>query len=307
MKKFVTALLDSMVARDPGDLPLAPRYAATENGRPSAPCLMASWRTVTAIRGLSQVVEDDATGNVVFTASLDESGSAAVLFGRLRIAGDLITEIELYVLRSRGDSGFIFLPDEMAELPAVWNTSIPESQKATHDELVAVGRAVYTSEGAAEYPAAEDCLLLECGGIVYEDAKYLAALQGKEIPENGKPQPIGGGLWPGRPTDPDHGQVLAADESIGVVVSRANIPGFVCPYVVDHENSSCFVPDVMLPLHQRTLEIADTAGKSLLDPMPATATVFEIVLFFDGKVQGMHRFVQLQAAGDIVPWPHSPA
>ncbi|WP_024287279.1 hypothetical protein [Cellulomonas sp. KRMCY2] len=302
MEKHVQALLDSMVAHDPGRLPLAARYAATEDSRPSALALMTAWRTVTAVRCLSQVVADDQAGTVVFAAAVEEAGSPTIVFGRIKVEAEVFTEIELYLDRSRADSGFVYLPDQMAELPEVWTREIDPSQRATREELVALGRAIYDTDGALEYETADQCVLLEIGGVVFEDAKYLAALQGREVPEDTEPSPVGGGLWPGRPVDPTGGQVLAVDVEHGVVVSRLTVDGYVCPYVVDHENSSCFVPEIMIDAHQRTLDIADLTGRSVLQQMPASATTYEMVRFFGGRVQGMHRYIQLQAAGGRSPW-----
>jgi hypothetical protein len=302
VNRFVDLLLESMVKRDVGVLPLAPHYASTEDSRPSAVQLMTCWRTITGVNCVSQVVEDEQRGNVFFTASLDESGTASIAFGRVKVVDELITEIELYVDRSRCDSGFVYLPDQMDKLPEIWTRPVPADGAATRAELDALGAAIYDTAGAVEYATAEGCVLLEIGGVVYEDAKYLAALTGQPAAPDAHPTPIGGGLWPGRPIDPDHGEVIAVDEHQGVVVSRLSVDGFVCPYVVDNENSSCFVPAMMLADHMRTLDIADVDGKNILEQMRATATTFEMVRFFDNKVQGMHRYIQMQASGGRTPW-----
>ena len=47
MKKYADLLLESMVAHDPSVLPLAARYAATENSVAGSLNMMSAWRTVT--------------------------------------------------------------------------------------------------------------------------------------------------------------------------------------------------------------------------------------------------------------------
>jgi hypothetical protein len=43
------------------------------------------------------------------------------------------------------------------------------------------------------------------------------------------------------------------DEENGVVISGGIVQGYVCPYVVEKETGSCFVPEGMIEQHRRTL------------------------------------------------------
>jgi hypothetical protein len=104
---------------------------------------------------------------------------------------------------------------------------------------------------------------------------------------------IRGGLWPGRPQD-FKSRVLVVDEEKGVVVSAGIIQGYVCPYVVEKETGSCFVPEEMVMQHRKTLDPKMFEGKQVLKQMPACAATVEIVRFHSGKLQGSHRYMHLQ-------------
>ncbi|MCM8711239.1 hypothetical protein M2651_09375 [Clostridium sp. SYSU_GA19001] len=305
MKKFVDLLFKSMIEHDPSILPLADRYAATENSHAAALHAMTSWRTITGVNCIGHLVIDKQDGSIFVTASLDENGSPTIFNGRLKIENELIAELEINLIRSRGDSGFVYLPEEMDKHHNGWTSPIPEDGRATREELLAIGKAIFDASSKVEYEASPDCILEEVGGIVYEDPDYLETLQGDEG-NNGSSGPrekvtIPAGLWPMRPQDPN-ARVIAVDEEQGIVVSTAQIPGYVCPYVVSNETGACFVPECMIEMHNKTLNIESFKGKKVLKQMPATGTTIEILRFHSGKIQAMHRYINLQGPGAISPW-----
>ncbi|HHV12020.1 MAG TPA: hypothetical protein GXX75_17240 [Clostridiales bacterium] len=303
MKKYVDILFKSMIEHDPSILPLAGTYAATENSQAAALANMNCWRTVTGLNCIGQLYADQVEGQIFVTANLDESGSPTIFFGRLKIENELISELELNIIRSRADSGFVYLPDEMDKLPRGWTSEIPEGGKATRAELLELGKAIFDESGPVQYEPSEDCILMEIGGIVYEDPDYLQTLSnsGEEAQGSKELVTIPGGLWPGRPQDPN-ARVILVDEENGVVISVGVVQGYVCPYVVEKENGSCFVPACMIEKHRKTLDPEMFTGKSVIKEMPACASTVEMVRFHSGKIQGMHRYIHLQGPGATSPW-----
>jgi hypothetical protein len=294
-----------MTERDCAMLPLTDTYMATENSQGASLPIMSFWRTVTGLNFIGQIIQDKEQGQVFVTANLDESGMPSVFFGRLKIVGEAISELELYIDRSRADSGFVLLPEEMNKHPRGWTSPIPADGKATRAELEAVARAIFDNSDGVEYQADPDCILMELGGVVYEDPEYLDNLCSDESTRSeSRPKElvtVPAGLWPMRPTDPN-ARIIAIDEEQGVVVASALIDGFVCPYVVPGETASCFVPACMIENHRNTVDLEKLKDKKVIAEIPASAVTMEILRFHSGKVQGMHRYINLQGPGAGTPW-----
>jgi hypothetical protein len=302
MKKYADLLLESMVAHDPWTLPLADRYAATENSVAGSLNMMSFWRTVTGVKAVGQCIIDPVWGQLVVTANLDEGGSSTAFCGRLKIEGGRISELELYNLRCRAEAGFVMKADEIGTLPPGWTSPIPPGGRATREELHALGKIIF--DGEAPGPeSSPDCLLMEAGGIVLEDPEYLDALFPQDAPSRTSSEPvtIPAGLWPGRPSDPN-ARVVAIDEEQGVVVAIARVPGFVSPYLIPGTTESCFVPAAMIHMHNRTLAPEKFEGRRALLEMPAVAITVELVRFHSGKLQGLHMYSNLMGPGGGTPW-----
>ena len=122
MKKYVDLLFQSMTERDYTMLPLTDTYIATENSQGASLPIMSFWRTVTGLNFIGQIIQDKEQGQVFVTANLNENGMPSVFFGRLKIENEKISELELYIDRSRADSGFVLLPDEMNKHPRGWTS-----------------------------------------------------------------------------------------------------------------------------------------------------------------------------------------
>jgi hypothetical protein len=302
LKNYADLLLESMVAHDPSKLPLAARYAATENSVPASLNMMSAWRTVTGVRQMGQCAVDEQAGQLFFTACVDEGGSSAAFWARLKVEDEKLSEFELYCSRSRADSGFVMLADEIGKEPGGWTSSIPEGGKASREELYRLGKAIF--DGKAPAPdASPDCLLMEVGGVVLEDPEYIDLLMTGEIQkrESDAPVPIPAGIGPGRPSDPK-ARVAVVDEDQGIVVAIGVIPGFVSPYVVTKATESCFVPAEMIQMHYKTLRPEMFAGRQMLTEMPAVAVNCQLVRMHSGLVQGIHLYNKMVAAGGGTPW-----
>lgn len=302
MKKYVDLVLKSMVAHDHTMLPLTDIYAATENSHPASLNMMCFWRTITGLNYVGQYVCDKIASQIFFTANMHEGGMESMVYGRLKIKNELISELELYINRSRADSGFLYLVDEMDKLPRGWTSPIPANGKATRAELEELGRAIFDASVPAP-EASEDCILMEVGGIVYEDPEYLETLStgtSKNVASTEKVT-IPAGLWPGRPQDPD-ARVCVIDEDQGIVVSFAVVDGFVSPYLIPDATESCFVPACMIEMHHKTIKRGAYKGRKVMTEMPASVVAIEMVRMHSGKVQGMHRYMNLQGPGGRTPW-----
>jgi hypothetical protein len=302
MKTYADLLLESMVARDPSMLPLAARYAATENSIAASLNMMNAWTRVTGVKKVGQYVVDEPAGQVLVTANVDEGGLSTLFYARLKVENEEISEFELYSSRARGGSGFVMLADEIGTLPAGWTSPIPEDRRATREELLQLGRAIFDDRLPAPDPS-PDCVLMECGGVVYEDPEYIDLLFSGEVQARESHEKVSmiAGLGPGRPFDPD-ARVVAVDEDQGIVVAIGVIPGFVTPYVIRSATESCFVPAAMIKMHNRTLRPEMFPGRHVLLEMPAVAVNVEMVRMHSGKLQGMQLFNNLVAPGGVSPW-----
>ena len=106
LKTYADLLLDSMIARDPGMLPLADRYAATENSIAASLNMMTGWRTVTGVKQRGQCFCDEPAGQLFFTACLDEAGVSTAFWARLKVENEKLTELEMYCVPVPGGLRF---------------------------------------------------------------------------------------------------------------------------------------------------------------------------------------------------------
>jgi hypothetical protein len=302
MKEYADLLLSSMVAHDPSSLPLADRYAATENSVAGSLNMMSAWRTVTGVNQVGQYVIDKPAGQVFVTANIDEGGSPTMFWARLAIVDQKLTELEMYNGRCRADTGFMMLADEVGTFPSGWTSPIPPGQAPNREELLQLGQAIFDARLPAP-EASPQCLLMEAGGVVLEDPEYLDALFGGEPKAGGSAERVSipAGLGPGRPSDPN-ARVAVIDEEQGVVVAIGVVPGFVSPYVVRNATESCFVPAEMMHMHLRTLKPESFKDRKVLVEMPAVAVTVEVVRMHSGKIQGLQMFHNLQGPGGGTPW-----
>ena len=311
MEKYIDILLASMVKHDAESLPMADRYRATENGIPSAVRHMACWRTITGFNGIAHKLVDEKLRSVVVVAKAVEGDPKvpSLMSARMKIEDGKIRELEIYLLRSRNQSGFWFRPEELTSLPEGWSSPIPEKGKATYEELYALGEAVNNMHIRTEYFGSDDCFGMENGGVVYEHIDYMTRMAPPGapqvdislVPPSGRmasPMPM---LFPVRPTDPKN-RVLAVDVEQGLVACYGTMPGIVSPYVVSDEISTCFVPEGMADMHRNTQTPDLTDGKVLMEEGKATGMVTTIVRFHSGKMQGYHQIIVLNGEGYHCPW-----
>lgn len=184
VEKYIDILLDSMLKHDAESLPMADRYRATENGIPSAVRHMACWRTITGFTGIAHKVIDERMNSIVVVAEALEGNAdvPSLLSARMQIADDKISELEIYLLRSRNQSGFWFKPEELHTLPEGWFVEMKPEGKASYEELYHLGEAINNENIKVFYPGGPGCFGMENGGIVREHIEYMSGMESGDGP-----------------------------------------------------------------------------------------------------------------------------
>jgi|GEM_PF-586231 hypothetical protein len=308
---MVDKLLVSMKQHSRKDLPLARWYRFTENGTPAAPEMTALWRTITDFTkpNPDQYVIDPKTGEAFIVAEVFESGLPSILFGRIKVENQYISEIELYLSRSKGESGLKFAPNELSHLPPAWSKKVSESQLPSRKELEYLGRSAYDRSYPTPKESA-DCELVEMGGRVIENPDALKVLMpGDKLATD---RPLGHGVsvpctFDQRP-ESKYTHIIV-DEERGVVVSFGTVPGIVFPSFIEAGSESTFVPEEIrqgfenLPKQMRDPNSGtEKAFTPVLKEMKSTMFVAEMARYFDGKVQGLQRYMKMMPIGARNLW-----
>ncbi len=305
MKKFIDAFVTAVETHDAESLPVASRYRATENGIPSALRHMQSFNIIDKVNCIGTTVIDK-TANVVFLAmNVSQGKHETVMTVRMKAEDDKLTEVEIDLIRSRSDTGFWFAPQDMETLKPQFDAVIPEEKRATREVLEHLGKAVLDNAYDGSMFGREDsCLLMEAGGIVYENTGYAKLINphvGDAFPEEDIRVPIPIGIAPNRPSGRNI-RVLAVDEELGIVVSSFDVDGVVTPYLVSDETSTCFVPYTMLEGHHNSLLPHLFEGKSVSVETMATGYTINIVKLCDNNVQLLMQNTSLRPYGGCTPW-----
>jgi hypothetical protein len=303
LKGLADKVLDSMVAHDPSKLPLAREYAATENSVPAALNMMVAWQTAGAVTDRFYVI--DAVSHQLFmVATVAEGPYATLLYGRMRVQGDRIAELEIFENRSRGQGGFQYGGKALANMPREWTTVVGRERLPGRATLLKQGRAIFDSRQKA-LDAAASCVLMENGKVVAEHAEVAQAVGGTPGKVNADGSvPIPCGAPPQRPTD-SKARVEIVDEVQGIVVAQAVVHGVTEPYLATTPTESAFIPNQILAPYHKMLEQQKRSGKNTspaLKTMAATGAVVEIHRVYDNKLQGQHLLVNLGAPGSRSPW-----
>ena len=302
-------LLASIVAHDPFLLPRTREYAATENDVPAALGMMTLWRTAAATKYRYYII-DPQSGQVFLISTISEGPSDTLLFGRIRVQNRLVSEIELFTNRSRGDGGFEFDADGPGRLPAEWTAAVPPERRASRSDLLLAGRSIFDSSLSGPEASAA-CVVMENGQVVAENPNVLKAISASGKPHE-KPRPtnpdgsvsVPCGNPPDRPTD-KYARTDIIDEERGVVVSMAKVHGTAEPYLATNPTLSAFVPNALLRPYAEMLKQQQASGQNpavAIRAMPGTGSVAQVIRVYDGKLQGLHLLVHLGALGSHSPW-----
>lgn len=294
MSAIVDDILDSLVAHDPYSLPLAQVYKATENSHPAALGMMTLWRTVTKACRPNLLAIDTLNGTAYFALDISEGNDAvqSVLWARIKVVDREITELELYVNRSRGDHGFSFSPEELPDNYKRWMSPPADRVRATRAELQSLSAATFDPNSTFAVNISSDCQFTEEGWTVVDPG-----------PDgNGSTTPLSCS-WPDiRPSDTRARQNLVIDEKYGIVVTGALIPGIVYPYA----NISAFIPDA-LSAAQEAQEVwyeekLAEGGLSLVAPTAATGENLQVLQYYNGELQGQQFMIYLSGPKNESAW-----
>ncbi|MCR5082567.1 MAG: hypothetical protein K6B15_03745 [Parasporobacterium sp.] len=309
MKEIVDLILESMVKKDALSLPMADRYRATENGIPAAIRHMTCWKSISKINYITHLIEDEKRKQAVLVANVQEGEIESLLAFRVKAQNELIEELEIYTIRSRAEAGFWFWPEEMKNMPKGWSSPITEENKASREELERLAKDIFEPKTSKHYLGSEDNFGMEAGSVVREHIDYISAMavdgapaaNFANVPESGRIAMPMLEMFPVRPEDLN-ARVLVVDESQGTIAVIGKVDGFVSPYIVSNETSTCFVPKEMIEMHRRTLTEERMKGQKLLEEMPATAVTLQIVRFHSGKIQGTDQIIVLGPCGSHIVW-----
>lgn len=148
------------------------------------------------------------------------------------------------------------------------------------------------------------------GGRVVEDPEALKTLMPGDNLATDRPLKHGVSV----PCTFEHrpeakGARILVDEESGIVVSFGVVPGIVYPSFIEKGSESTFVPTEIkegfenLPVKMRDPNTADSKPfVPVLKKMESTMAVAEMTRFYDGKVQGVQRYMNMQPVGGDSPW-----
>jgi hypothetical protein len=168
LEHFADLYLDALVARDPARLPLHPSFRLTENGQ-TLHIGDGLWGTASARGAYRHVVADIDTGSVALITVLLENGLPVIAGMRLAVKDGMIAEAEMIISRT----DILFYKDGPANLEAmgspapIWTETVPESERASRAELVALANAYFDTlernDGRTIAPFEETCRRLDNG------------------------------------------------------------------------------------------------------------------------------------------------
>jgi hypothetical protein len=172
LEDVVGQYLDALVAGDPSRVPLSDDVMYTENNQ-VIDVGDGFWKTVQGRGNYIHIFADPEFGQVASMGTMVEADQPLLMSLRLRIELGRITEVESIYFKPGGGG-----PNNIAAMDAphvpedFWFKSIPEDQRMTRQELIAVADGYFTGlqkndgngiNGTGTYPFTEDCHRVENG------------------------------------------------------------------------------------------------------------------------------------------------
>jgi hypothetical protein len=163
--------LAAVVKHDPKGLPLSEDVMYTENNQ-----VMkvgdGFWKTAEAVGNYRHYFADPEFGQVALMGTMHEAGAPLLMSVRLRIELGRITEIESVYFRAGGGGPNNIAGMETAKVDDMWLKSIPPSQRAPRQQMIATADAYFSGlqkndgkgvNGTGTYPFTSDCHRIENG------------------------------------------------------------------------------------------------------------------------------------------------
>ena len=169
LEGFVDRFLDAFVQHNPRSLPLARDVKFTENGQ-RLELGDASWRSMVGKGTYRLFVTDPDAGQVAFIGTLREEnaqakeGALALIALRLKVESRLISEIEVFVVRSERAAQNV---EKLGKPHRLFLDAIPPSERMPRADLVKTANMYFSgmqlNDGKGVYPFTDDCDRFENG------------------------------------------------------------------------------------------------------------------------------------------------
>ncbi|MFT4228916.1 MAG: hypothetical protein QM602_01340 [Microbacterium sp.] len=296
MTQIVDDLFQSMQDKDWESVPTAQLYKATENAHAASLEMMTSFRTFAEVDDAALLAIDTVNGQAYFATSASEGNddTKAMLWGRIKVVDDEITELELYINRSRGDHGYSFGSTDLASV--YYDVMNPPEDRvlATRDELETLAQAAYDTSVDFTPSVSSTCEFTENGTFVVDPGPDGTG-RTTELNCVGMPST--------RPVDLNARDDLVIDEDLGIVVVGAIVAGTVFGYGTE----SAFIPDSMTDAQEAEQEwidnkLATDPDASILAPTPATGENLQVLQYYDSKLQAEQVNVYLTGPNETSAW-----
>ena len=134
--------LAALLAHDPARLEWADNALHSENNVALEPG-DGLWQTVTAIGPYDLRFADVETGQVALFTTVTETGDTSGACIRLGLRGDAVAGVETIVVRQK-DEALVF-PDPKFEPKPVMETLVPESERASRAEMIALADGYFAT------------------------------------------------------------------------------------------------------------------------------------------------------------------
>lgn len=124
--------LKAVIAHDPSQIPVAPTVKFTEN---TIPLKLgdALWGTMSGMGTYKLYFADPQNGQAGFEGTIRENGTPALIFIRLKVADNKITEIETIVHRTAQDAEAF---EKLGQPNPLWTQPLRAAQKTPRAEMV---------------------------------------------------------------------------------------------------------------------------------------------------------------------------
>ena len=172
LENLVDQYLTAVVAHDPKRLPVSKDVMYTENDQ-AIELGDGFWKTAEGRGNYTHVFADPEFGQAAYMGTMREAGAPLLMSLRLRVELGRITEIESIYFRPGGGG-----PNNIADMDKpykpedFWFKSIPQAQRTSRQELIAVADGYFTGlqkndgkgiNGTGTYPFTNDCHRIENG------------------------------------------------------------------------------------------------------------------------------------------------
>ena len=165
LEGFADLLLTALDARDASLLPASGNMRYTENGQDIA-LDDGLWKTYVSHTDYHLYVADPHAGQVVFMGVIQENEDQVIAHFRLKVENREIAEVEALLARNATTAAL----ENLEQPKAIFLESLPEAQRRSREEMVAITDAYFTGldteNSGANVPFHDDCARQENGMLL---------------------------------------------------------------------------------------------------------------------------------------------